>query len=68
MFEKYWKDDLGEEDLFYDEIMSDANGELYNCKNQYANCICRPNNILIAFCVFSSISAMVLVIIRKVFI
>ena len=64
---KYRKEDLGDEDLFYDEVISDANGELYNCKNQYANCICRPNNILITTFFFSSISVIMLLILRKVF-
>ena len=67
IFEKCQKNDLGDEDLFYDEIISDANGELYNCKNQYANCICRPNNILITTFFFSSISVMVLLFLRMVF-
>ena len=67
MIEKCQKNDLGDEDLFYDEIISDANGELYNCKNQYANCICRPNNLLITTFFFSSISVMVLLFLRVVF-
>ena len=67
MIEKCQKNDLGDEDLFYDEIISDANGELFNSKNQYANCICRPNNILITTFFFLSISVMVLLILRMVF-
>ena len=67
MIEKCEKNDLGDEDLFYDEIISDANGELFNSKNQYANCICRPNNILITTFFFSSISVIVLLILRMVF-
>ena len=67
IIENYQKEDLGDEDLFYDEVISDANGELFNSKNQYANCICRPNNILITTFFFLSISVMVLLILRMVF-
>ena len=67
IIENYQKEDLGDEDLFYDEVISDANGELFNSKNQYANCICRPNNLLITTFFFSSISVMVLLFLRVVF-
>ena len=60
------ENDIGEE-IFYDEVISDINGELFNCKYNFANCICRPNNTLIALFFGFLIFLVVLILIRRVF-